>query len=51
MAAVGIVRRTIHIRCDDIRIALLIMLGKTVSRALGRSCFQVVQISILLLVI
>ena len=49
---VGVIRRLALLSCsDDIGEVLLVMLGKTVSGGLGRRRFEVIQISVLLLIV
>ena len=49
---VGIIRSPAGFGCsDDVRINLDIVLGETVGSRLGRSCFQIEQITVFLLII
>ena len=51
VAGVGIVRCAVHVGGDDVRILFLVMLGQPVAGALCRGGFQVVQVTIQLLVV
>ena len=51
VAGVGVVRSTVHVRCDDVRILLLIMLSETIGSGFSRSSFQIKQVAILLLIV
>ena len=51
MRTVGVVWRSIAFRgCDNIWELCLVMLGKSISRGLCRSCLQVIQITVLFLI-
>ena len=49
LRAVGVVRRLVGARLQDVRITLAVLLGKTIGCALGRRRFEVVQVPGLLL--
>ena len=51
MAGVGIIRRSVHIGGYNIRVILAVVLGKTVGGRFRGGGFQIIQITVLFLII
>ena len=51
MRRIGIIRRTVHIGGDDIRIDFLVMLCEPIGCGFCRCCFQVIQVTVLFLIV